>query len=314
MKTKKEILKGLKKPLAAFVLSLAAVIVCLTSLFSIRASAAMGGTTTTAPAQTTAAATPAQTTAPAQTTQPAQTTASAQTTTDNASGNGNSDNKDSILSLLNPNDNNGTLDLVLLITVLSLAPSILIMMTSFTRIIIVFSLLRNAMGIQQTPPNQVMIGLALFLSLFIMSPTLSKVNEVAYKPYKNGEISTVEAAKRAVVPMKEFMLKQTSNESMQFFLDLAGEEMPKENPAENLKLEVVAPAYIISEIKTAFTIGFLLYIPFLIIDIVVSSTLMSMGIIMLSPAMISLPFKILLFILVDGWQLLCGALVKGFNL
>jgi flagellar biosynthetic protein FliP len=303
MKTKKEILKGLKRPLAAFILSLAAVIICFASIFSISASAAMGGTTT-APAQTTVT-----TTAPAQTTEPAQTTTAGTT-----SQNGNGDNKDSILSLLDPNDTNGTLDLVLLITVLSLAPSILIMMTSFTRIIIVFSLLRNAMGIQQTPPNQVMIGLALFLSLFIMSPTLAKVNDVAYKPYKNGEISTVEAAKRAVVPMKEFMLKQTSNESMQFFLDLAGEEMPKENPAENLKLEVVAPAYIISEIKTAFTIGFLLYIPFLIIDIVVSSTLMSMGIIMLSPAMISLPFKILLFILVDGWQLLCGALVKGFNL
>lgn len=303
MKTKKEILKGLKRPLAAFILSLAAVIICFVSIFSISASAAMGGTTT-APAQTTVT-----TTAPAQTTGPAQTT-----TTGTTSQNGNGNNKDSILSLLDPNDTNGTLDLVLLITVLSLAPSILIMMTSFTRIIIVFSLLRNAMGIQQTPPNQVMIGLALFLSLFIMSPTLAKVNDVAYKPYKNGEISTVEAAKRAVVPMKEFMLKQTSNESMQFFLDLAGEEMPKENPAENLKLEVVAPAYIISEIKTAFTIGFLLYIPFLIIDIVVSSTLMSMGIIMLSPAMISLPFKILLFILVDGWQLLCGALVKGFNL
>jgi len=303
MKTKKEILKGLKRPLAAFILSLAAVIACFASIFSISASAAMGATTT-APAQTTVT-----TAAPAQTTGPAQTTTAGTT-----SQNGNGDNKDSILSLLDPNDNNGTLDLVLLITVLSLAPSILIMMTSFTRIIIVFSLLRNAMGIQQTPPNQVMIGLALFLSLFIMSPTLAKVNDVAYKPYKNGEISTVEAAKRAVVPMKEFMLKQTSNESMQFFLDLAGEEMPKENPAENLKLEVVAPAYIISEIKTAFTIGFLLYIPFLIIDIVVSSTLMSMGIIMLSPAMISLPFKILLFILVDGWQLLCGALVKGFNL
>jgi flagellar biosynthetic protein FliP len=303
MKTKKEILKGLKRPLAAFILSLAAVIACFASIFSISASAAMGATTT-APAQTTVT-----TAAPAQTTGPAQTTTAGTT-----SQNGNGNNKDSILSLLDPNDNNGTLDLVLLITVLSLAPSILIMMTSFTRIIIVFSLLRNAMGIQQTPPNQVMIGLALFLSLFIMSPTLAKVNDVAYKPYKNGEISTVEAAKRAVVPMKEFMLKQTSNESMQFFLDLAGEEMPKENPAENLKLEVVAPAYIISEIKTAFTIGFLLYIPFLIIDIVVSSTLMSMGIIMLSPAMISLPFKILLFILVDGWQLLCGALVKGFNL
>ena len=169
------------------------------------------------------------------------------------------------------------------------------------------------MGVQQTPPNQVLIGLALFLSLFIMSPVFTKINDVAYKPYKAGQITTIEAAKAASVPLKEFMLKQTSNDSLQLFLDISKTEMPKDNITEKLGLQVVVPAFIISEIKKAFTIGFLLFIPFLIIDIVVSSTLMSLGMIMLPPAMISLPFKILLFILVDGWQLLVAALVKGFN-
>lgn len=221
------------------------------------------------------------------------------------------DEAEGLLGLLDVNDSNSTLDLVILITILSLAPSILILMTCFTRIIISFSLLRNAMGVQQTPPNQVLIGLALFLTLFIMSPVISEMNEVAYKPYKSGELTTIEAVKEAGVPLKEFMLKQTSSGSLEFFLDLSGEEMP-DNP-EELSLTVVTPAFIISEIKTGFTIGFLLFIPFLIIDIVVSSTLMSMGMIMLPPAMISLPFKILLFILVDGWQLLTGALVRGFS-
>lgn len=295
MNRKNEILKKLKKPLAAFLISLTATAACLFSLTSLPVSATIGQTTTT-PAVTT--------TAPATTT----VTADADESTDEET------DPDSILALLDPNDNNGTLDLILLITILSLSPSILIMMTSFTRIIIVFSLLRNAIGTQQTPPNQVLIGLALFLSLFIMSPTLKQVDEVAYQPYKAGEISTVEAAKAASVPLKEFMLKQASNDSLQFFLDIAGEEMPEENPAEALGLEVVAPAFIISELKTAFTIGFLLFIPFLIIDVVVSSVLMSMGMIMLPPAMISLPFKLLLFILIDGWQLLAGSLVNGFNM
>lgn len=215
--------------------------------------------------------------------------------------------------LLNVNSSNGTLELVLLITILSLAPSILVLMTSFTRIIIVFSLLRNAMGIQQTPPNQVLVGLALFLTMFIMTPVFKDMNEVAYKPYKAGEISTLEAAKKATVPLKQWMLKQTSTESMSFFLDLSGEKMPTENVADSIGLQIVVPAFIISELKRAFIIGFLLFIPFLIIDIIVSSTLMSMGMIMLPPAMISLPFKILLFIMIDGWQLLAGTLVSGFN-
>lgn len=215
--------------------------------------------------------------------------------------------------LLNVNSSNGTLELVLLITILSLAPSILVLMTSFTRIIIVFSLLRNAMGIQQTPPNQVLVGLALFLTMFIMTPVFKQMNEVAYKPYKAGEISTMEAAKKATVPLKEWMLKQTSTESMSFFLDLADEKMPTENVAQNIGLQIVVPAFVISELKRAFIIGFLLFIPFLVIDIIVSSTLMSMGMIMLPPAMISLPFKILLFIMIDGWQLLAGTLIQGFH-
>ena len=299
--------KSLIKPLVVFIISLLTTILCLVTIIDRPVSALP--TETTAPQETTQAV---------QTTQPPTTTAPIVTTvpydeplTDNNTGN------DGLLGLLDVNDNNGTLDLVLLITILSLAPSILVLMTSFTRIIIVFSLLRNAMGVQQTPPNQVLVGLALFLTLFIMSPVIKEMNEVAYKPYKAGECTTAEACQKASVPLKKFMLKQTSNESMSFFLELADMEMPTgtdDEISDKIPLQVVAPAYIISEIKTAFTIGFLLFIPFLIIDIVVSSVLMSMGMIMLPPAMISLPFKILLFILVDGWQLLAGALVRGFNL
>ena len=236
-------------------------------------------------------------------------TASAQSATQTQNG----VNEGLLNGLLNVNGNNGTLELILLITILSLAPSLLILMTSFTRIIIVFSLLRNAMGIQQTPPNQVLVGLALFLTMFIMTPVFKDINEVAYKGYKSGEYTTMEAAKKATVPLKEWMLKQTTNESMEFFLDLADKEMPKDNPADNIGLEIVVPAFIISELKRAFIIGFLLYLPFLVIDIIVSSTLMSMGMIMLPPAMISMPFKLLLFIMIDGWQLLAGTLVSGFN-
>lgn len=270
---------------------------------SVKLSAAQGEVTTAPPA----------TTGPIMTTQPPSTTEPITTTVPYDEPLLDDEQAEGLLGLLDVNDSNSTLDLVLLITILSLAPSILIMLTCFTRIIISFSLLRNAMGVQQTPPNQVLIGLALFLTLFIMTPVINQINEVAYTPYKNGEINTLEAVRLAEVPLKEFMLKQTSNDSMQFFLDLADEEMPEENLAENLSMTVVAPAFIVSEIKTGFEIGFLLFIPFLIIDIVVSSTLMSMGMIMLPPAMISMPFKILLFILVDGWHLLVDALVRGFN-
>lgn len=298
--------KSLIKPLVVFIVSLLATILCLVTIFDRPVNAL--------PTETTAQPTATQA---VQTTQPPTTTAPIVTTVPYDEPLTDEDNGDGLLGLLDVNDNNGTLDLVLLITILSLAPSILVLMTSFTRIIIVFSLLRNAMGVQQTPPNQVLVGLALFLTLFIMSPVIKEMNEVAYKPYKAGEYTTSEACQKASVPLKKFMLEQTSNDSMSFFLELADMEMPTGTDDEisaKIPLQVVAPAYILSEIKRAFTIGFLLFIPFLIIDIVVSSVLMSMGMIMLPPAMISLPFKILLFILVDGWQLLAGALVRGFNL
>lgn len=204
-----------------------------------------------------------------------------------------------------------SLELILMVTVLSLLPSIVIMMTSFTRIVIVMSFLRNALGMQQTPPNSVLVGIALFLTLFIMSPVLNEVNENAYIPYKNEQITGEEAIDRASVPMKTFMLKQTEVDTLDMFMDFAGEEKTKSY--EELPLTVVIPSFITSELKRAFIIGFLLLLPFLLIDIVVSSTLMSMGMIMLPPALISLPFKILLFITVNGWQLLFSTLIKGFN-
>lgn len=226
------------------------------------------------------------------------------------------DEVQNLLDALNLNESSNTIDLIILITILSLAPSILVMMTCFTRIVISFSLLRNAMGVQQTPPNQVMIGLALFLTMFIMSPVLSEMNEVAYVPYKNGEYTSTEAIKAASGPLKEWMLRNTSGETMDFFLDLAGEEIEAETEEqflEEVSFFTVVPAFILSEIKIGFQIGFLLYIPFLIIDIIVSTILMSMGMMMLPPTTISIPFKILLFVLADGWTLLIGSLVEGFN-
>lgn len=302
--------KSLIKPVVGFFISLIITVIAVSMIFSLAVYAIDDPpATTTLPAVTT--------TAPPMTEQPPTTTEEIVTTVPYDIPPRDADEIDSgLLGALDINDNNGSLELILIITILTLAPSILLMMTCFTRIIIVFSLLRNAMGIQQTPPNQVLIGLALFLSLFIMSPVIAEINEVAYVPYKAGEFSTVDAAKAATVPLKKYMLKQTSNESMQFFLDLAKKPMPTgthEEIAANIEFQVVAPAYILSEIKTGFTIGFILFIPFLIIDIVVSSALMSLGMIMLPPAMIALPFKILLFILVNGWQMLVGALVKGFN-
>ena len=221
-----------------------------------------------------------------------------------------------LLDQLNINESSTTIDLVILITILSLAPSILVMLTCFTRIIISFSLLRNAMGVQQTPPNQVMIGLALFLTLFVMTPVLNEMNEVAYVPYKNGEYTSVEAIQAASKPLKEWMLKNTSNDSMDFFLGLTDTEIQAETEeefVEEISFVMVVPAFILSEIKIGFEIGFLLYIPFLVIDIIVSTVLMSMGMMMLPPTTVSIPFKLLLFILCDGWTLLVGSLVTGFN-
>jgi flagellar biosynthetic protein FliP len=205
----------------------------------------------------------------------------------------------------------GTLEILLVLTVLTLLPSILIMTTCFTRIVIVLSCLRNAVGLQQTPPNQVLIGIALFLSLFIMSPVVSEINTQAYKPYKSGEITQSEALDRAVVPLREFMLKNTEAEDLNLFLDLGGYEQPESY--EEIKTTVIIPAFITSELKRAFIIGFLIYLPFLIIDMVVASTLMSLGMMMLPPSLVSLPFKLMLFILVNGWDLTIKTLVTSFN-
>ncbi|MGN1089955.1 MAG: flagellar type III secretion system pore protein FliP [Huintestinicola sp.] len=254
----------------------------------------------------------------AQTTDPAQAVTEAQTTLPyNEPETDDEEDVQSILDMLDLNNNSNTIDLIILITIISLAPSILIMMTCFTRIIISFSLLRNAMGIQTTPPNQVMIGLALFMTLFIMGPVVDEMNEVAYVPYKNGEYTSVEAIQQASVPLKKWMLKNTSNETMTFFINLSGEEYEAasdEELVDVIPFRLVAPAFILSEIKIGFQIGFLLYIPFLVIDIVVASVLMSMGMMMMPPATVAMPFKILLFVLVDGWQLLAGSLVNGFNI
>ena len=211
----------------------------------------------------------------------------------------------------------GTLQVLLLFAVLALAPSLLIMMTSFTRIVIVFSFLRNALGIQQTPPNMVIVGLSLFLSLFIMTPVFSEMNETAIEPYTKGEITQEVALDNIQKPLKVFMLKQTGVKELNMFLSLSGNEnaLTEINPESlmDLGLEVIVPSFITSELKRAFTIGFLLFIPFLIIDMVVSSALMSMGMVMLPPSMISLPFKLMLFVVVDGWGLLIETLVQSFH-
>ena len=218
-------------------------------------------------------------------------------------------------SLINVNgDSVQTLEILFLTTVIALLPSMLIMMTSFTRIIISLSFLRTAMGTQQNPPNMVLIGIALFLTLFIMNPVLTQIQQTAYEPYTRQEITQEEAIDRASVPLKEFMLRNTESSSLTLFCDLAGVDEPAtDEAAMELSMRVIIPSYMTSELKAAFQIGFFLYIPFMLIDIVVSSTLMSMGMIMLPPAMISMPFKLLLFITVDGWQLLLSTLAQGFR-
>jgi flagellar biosynthetic protein FliP len=211
----------------------------------------------------------------------------------------------------NPQEVTSSIQILLILTVLSLAPSILIMMTSFTRIIIVLSFLRNALGTQQMPPNQILIGLALFLTLFIMTPVWQDLNDNAFNPYTKEEITQQQALDKSSSIMKTFMLKQIKNEKdLALFVSLAGIETPVK--PETLPLTVVIPAFLINELTIAFKIGFLIYIPFLIIDMVVASTLMSMGMMMLPPIMISLPFKILLFVMVGGWNLISQTLVEGF--
>ena len=204
-----------------------------------------------------------------------------------------------------------TLELLLMLTLISLLPSLLIMCTSFLRTIIMLSFLRNAMGIQQSPPNMVLVGIALFLTLYIMTPVIDEINETAYQPYVREEITQREAWTLAQTPLKEFMLRNTEEETLNLFMDMANEEAVEN--AVDLPLTVVIPSFMTEELKRAFTAGFLLYIPFLLIDIIVSTTLMSMGMVMLPPAMISLPFKLLLFVTVDGWQLLFSSIVTGFK-
>jgi len=202
------------------------------------------------------------------------------------------------------------IQILILLTVLSLAPAILIMMTSFTRLVIVFSFLRSALGTQQMPPNQILIGLSLFLTFFIMTPVWSTVHEKALVPYQEKKISQGQAIDEALKPVRQFMFKQTREKDLALFVNMAKISKPKNK--EEIPTTVLLPAYMISELKTAFQIGCLLYIPFLIIDMVVSSILLSMGMMMLPPVMISLPFKALLFVLVDGWNLIVGSLVKSF--
>ena len=204
-----------------------------------------------------------------------------------------------------------TLQIFLLMTVLSIAPAILIMVTSFTRIVIVLSLLRRALGTMQMPPNQVMIGLSLFLTFFIMAPVWQKIDQSALQPYLAKKISNQQALQNAVAPLRDFMFKQTREKDLALFVDIAKLQRPK-NIAD-ISTTVLIPSFIISEVKTAFQIGLLLYVPFLIIDMVVASVLLSMGMMMLPPIMVSLPFKLMLFVLADGWYLLVGSLVKGFG-
>lgn len=203
------------------------------------------------------------------------------------------------------------LSLLLLITVLSLAPAILVLMTSFTRIVIVLGFVRTSLGTQQMPPNQVLIGLALFMTMFIMAPTFSQVNETALQPYLAGQMTQTEALQKASVPMKEFMFKHTREKDLLLFMSYTKTEKPA--TYQDIPITVLVPAYAISELKTAFQMGFMIFVPFLVIDMVVASTLMAMGMMMLPPVMISLPFKILLFVLVDGWYLVVKSLLTSFS-
>ncbi len=206
-----------------------------------------------------------------------------------------------------------TLEIIFLTTIISLLPSLLVTMSSFTRYIVSLSFLRTAMGTQQTPPNMVLVGIAVFLTLFTMGPVIEEIETEAYAPFVNEEISQEEFLDRAQAPLKEFMIRQTEASSLEMYCDLANLEVPPEEGLATLPLRVVMPAFMTSELKTAFKIGFYLYIPFLLIDIIVSTTLMSMGMMMLPPAMISTPFKLLLFITMNGWELVLSTLVQGFK-
>jgi flagellar biosynthetic protein FliP len=210
-----------------------------------------------------------------------------------------------------PGDVSSIIQIFFLMTVLSLAPGLLIMTTSFTRTVVVLSFLRNAIGAQQAPSNQIIVGLSLFLTFFIMAPVWQQINSQALAPYKAGTISQETALKNAVAPVRKFMFSQTREKDIALFVSLS--KMPRPAKPDDVPTMTLIPAFMVSELRTAFQIGFLIYIPFLVVDMVVASVLMSMGMMMLPPVMISLPFKILLFVLVDGWGLMIGSLVKSFG-
>ncbi len=202
--------------------------------------------------------------------------------------------------------------LIAIMTALTLLPAIILMMTSFTRVIIVLSILRQALGMPQTPSNQIIIGLSLFLTMFIMSPVFNDINDNVIKPYSENKMTQAQALEKASVPIKQFMFNQTRTEDLDLFLEISGKEIESRDP-EHVPLSILISSFITSELKTAFQIGFIIFIPFLIIDLVVASVLMSMGMMMLSPLIISLPFKIMLFVLVDGWNLILGTLASSFT-
>ncbi len=204
-----------------------------------------------------------------------------------------------------------TLDLLFLLTLVALLPSLVVMMTSFTKTIIILSFARNAMGVQQAPPNMVMVGISLFLTLYIMSPVLDEVNEQAYQPYLREEITQQEAMERMIVPMKQFMLRNTELATLENFVEMSGTQV--QDDVEDYPLTVVVPSFMTTELKKGFTAGFLIYLPFLLVDIIVSTTLMSMGMVMLPPAMVSLPFKLLIFVTVDGWQILFSGIAQSYR-
>jgi flagellar biosynthetic protein FliP len=210
----------------------------------------------------------------------------------------------------NPGEVVNVLQVLFLLTVLTLAPAILIMMTSFTRIIVILSFLRNALGTNQMPPNQMLVGLAMFLTFLVMGPTFNQVNESAIQPFMKGEITQARGLELAQAPIREFMLKQTRPKDVELFLKLTGQE--GKTTIESVPFMTLVPAFMISELKTAFQMGFVIYLPFLVLDMVVASVLMAMGMMMLPPVLISLPFKLMLFVLVDGWQLIVGSIVKSF--
>lgn len=219
----------------------------------------------------------------------------------------------SITSNLGSTRLESTLQILILLTILSLAPSILILLTSFTRVIVVFHFLRTAMGTQTTPPNQVLAGLAVFITLAVMAPVFNEVNTNAVQPYMSGNMKQEDALEAGIAPLRTFMLGQTREKDLKLFMTINGQSSDEISNTEDISIMTIIPAFIISELRTAFIIGFVLYLPFIVIDMVVASTLMSMGMMMLPPTTISLPFKILLFVLADGWNLLIGQLVQSFQ-